>query len=52
MFLGSAACYAVFGGAILICESVYKKKYGPKTLAESVRCKSPLVIPLVLSDHT
>ena len=52
MFLGSAACYAVFGGPILICESVYKKKYGPKTLAESVRYKSPLVIPLVLSDHT
>ena len=52
MFLGSAACYAVFGGPILICESVYKKKYGPKTLAESVRCESPLVIPLLLSDHT
>ena len=52
MFLGSAACYAVFGGPILICESVYKKKYGPKTLAESVRCESPLFIPLILSDHT
>ena len=51
MFLGSAACYAVFGGPILICESVYKKKYGPKTLAESVRCEVSRVIPPILSDH-
>ena len=51
MFLGSAACYAVFGGPILICESVYKKKYGPKTLAESVRYEVSRVIPPILSDH-
>ena len=51
VFLGSTACYAVFGGPILICESVYKKKYGPKTLAESVRCEVSRVIPPILSDH-
>ena len=33
-------------------DSRNKKKYGPKTLAESVRCESPLFIPLILSDHT
>ena len=49
--LGSAVCYAIFGGPILIRESMYKKKYGPKTLAESVRCEVSRVIPPILSDH-
>ena len=51
LLLGSAVCYAIFGGPILIRESMYKKKYGPKTLAESVRCEVSRVIPPILSDH-
>lgn len=50
MFLGSAACYAVFGGPILICESVYKKKYGPHTPMENSRCEVPRIILLELDD--
>lgn len=50
LLLGSAVCYAIFGGPILIRESMYKKKYGPHTPMENSRCEVPRIILLELDD--